>query len=54
MGRLFGTDGVRGIAVKELTKLMLCIGRKSVCHRPRELQPAHVIGKDTRHVLRCA
>lgn len=51
MGRLFGTDGARGIANKELTcELSMSIGRatalvlaKTTNHRPKIL-----IGKDTR------
>ena len=51
MGRLFGTDGARGIAVTELTcELAMQIGRaaalvltKHSSHRPKIL-----IGKDTR------
>lgn len=52
MGKLFGTDGVRGVAGKDLTcELALQIGRATAAeltsldgHRPRIL-----IGKDTRH-----
>lgn len=51
MGRLFGTDGARGVAITELTcELAMQIGRaaalvltKKVSHKPRIL-----IGKDTR------
>lgn len=51
MGKLFGTDGVRGVAGKDLTcELALQIGRATAAeltsldgHRPRIL-----IGKDTR------
>jgi len=51
MGRLFGTDGVRGVANRELTcELAVQVGRaaatvltRSLSHRPRVL-----IGKDTR------
>lgn len=51
MGRLFGTDGVRGVANKDLTcELAMKLGRaaaavltnKSTCH------PRVIIGKDTR------
>ncbi|HKM32553.1 MAG TPA: phosphoglucosamine mutase [Oscillospiraceae bacterium] len=51
MGRLFGTDGARGVAITELTcELAMNIGRAAACvltkhtnHRPRIL-----VGKDTR------
>ena len=51
MGKLFGTDGVRGVAGKDLTcELALQIGRGTAAvltsldgHRPKIL-----IGKDTR------
>ena len=52
MGKLFGTDGVRGIANKDLTaELALKIGRAAAtvllkeCHSAK---PAVLIGKDTR------
>lgn len=48
MGRLYGTDGVRGIANKELTPELAFnlgkAGRTSSC----ENKPVVVIGKDTR------
>ena len=51
MGKLFGTDGVRGVAGRDLTcELAMQIGRATAAvltgldgHRPRIL-----IGKDTR------
>jgi phosphoglucosamine mutase len=51
MGRLFGTDGARGIANKELTvDLALSIGRASAMVLTSEdvAHPTFVIGKDTR------
>ncbi len=50
MGRLFGTDGVRGIANRELTpELAFSLG-KALCHELKKTDPAPtvVIGKDTR------
>ncbi len=51
MGRLFGTDGVRGLAGTELTKeLAFGLGRAAVIalghHRPDT--PTFVVGRDTR------
>ena len=50
MGRLFGTDGVRGIAITELTcELAMQIGRAlAVLMGTSGGRPAIVIGKDTR------
>ena len=51
MGRLFGTDGVRGIANRELTcELAFGIGRAaaSVLARGSRRRPIFVIGTDTR------
>lgn len=52
MGRLFGTDGVRGIANKELTaELALKIGRGTalvLIKDCRSLKPTVLIGRDTR------
>ncbi len=51
MGRLFGTDGARGIAVKELTcELAMQIGRASalVLTKTMNHKPVILIGKDTR------
>ena len=52
MGRLFGTDGVRGIANKELTgELAYAIGAASgyvLGSRVRGRKPRFIIGKDTR------
>ena len=51
MGRLFGTDGVRGIANSELTaELAMNIGRAAamVLMQGRRRRPLVVIGKDTR------
>ena len=52
MGRLFGTDGVRGIAVKELTtELCLQIGKALIyvlSQQSGNPRPTVVIGKDTR------
>ena len=51
MGRLFGTDGVRGIAVKELTvELCMQIGKSLayVIGESTRPHPTIVIGKDTR------
>ena len=50
MGRLFGTDGVRGIAITELTcELAMQIGR-ALAHimRSKAERPAIIVGKDTR------
>lgn len=51
MGRLFGTDGVRGIANEKLTcELAMQIGRAaaSVLSRHARRRPLFVIGMDTR------
>ena len=51
MGRLFGTDGVRGIANKDLTnELALSIGKAATKVLAGELgrKPTVLIGKDTR------
>ena len=51
MGRLFGTDGIRGIANKELTsELALGVGRSSAIVLTKHLShtPKILIGKDTR------
>ncbi len=51
MGRLFGTDGARGIANKELTcELATNIGRAAayVLTKKTEEKPKVIIGKDTR------
>ena len=50
MGRLFGTDGVRGIANKELTpELAFNLGKAGTFVLKKEnARPINVIGKDTR------
>lgn len=52
MGRLFGTDGVRGVANRELTsELALKIGRAAAAvliKESRSDKPTVLIGKDTR------
>ncbi len=51
MGRLFGTDGARGIANKELTcELAMNIGRSAamVLTEQSDKKPVVIIGKDTR------
>lgn len=51
MGRLFGTDGARGVANKELTcELAMNIGRAAamVLTENSDKKPVFVIGKDTR------
>ncbi|MCH5321061.1 MAG: phosphoglucosamine mutase [Eubacterium sp.] len=52
MGRLFGTDGVRGIANKDLTpELALQIGRAAamvLIKESKSAKPTVLIGKDTR------
>ena len=52
MGRLFGTDGVRGIANKELTgELAFAIGTAAgyvLGKRVKDKKPRFLIGKDTR------
>ena len=60
MGRLFGTDGVRGIANTELScELALNIGRAaaSVLSNGTRRRPVFVVGSDTRmssDMLSCA
>ncbi len=49
MGRLFGTDGVRGVANKELTPELAFKLGKAACHVLKgEKRPNILIGKDTR------
>ena len=50
MGRLFGTDGVRGVFGSDLTDLARSIGTAAVTVLVREGQraPTFVIGRDTR------
>ena len=51
MGRLFGTDGVRGVAGEELTAELACdLGRAAVdvLGRHGEGTPTFVVGRDTR------
>ncbi len=51
MGRIFGTDGARGIAIKELTcELAMQIGRAAamVLTKTCDHKPKILIGKDTR------
>lgn len=50
MGRLFGTDGVRGVANQELTpELAYRLGRAAAIYFGREVpQPKIIIGRDTR------
>ena len=51
MGRLFGTDGVRGVFGRDLTtELARWIGRAAVTvlARDRHVAPTFVIGRDTR------
>jgi phosphoglucosamine mutase len=50
MGRLFGTDGVRGVAITELTcELAMNIGRAAATVLSKdEKKPDIIIGKDTR------
>lgn len=53
MGRLFGTDGVRGIANKDLTnELAMQIGKAAaeilIKNRTADTKPTVMIGKDTR------
>ena len=51
MGRLFGTDGARGIANSELTcELAMNIGRATaiVLTEGKKRRPIIIIGKDTR------
>ena len=60
MGRLFGTDGVRGVANRELTaSLAFEIGRAAafVLSGDSHKSPVFLIGKDTRisgDMLECA
>ncbi len=60
MGRLFGTDGVRGVANSELTcELALQIGRAAatVLTGVKKTHPKILVGKDTRlssDMLECA
>ena len=51
MGRLFGTDGARGVAITELTcELAMQIGRAAALVLTRKMnhKPMIYIGKDTR------
>ncbi len=53
MGRLFGTDGVRGIANQDLTnELAMQIGKAAaeilIKNRTADTKPSVMIGKDTR------
>ena len=51
MGRLFGTDGVRGVAGEDMTcELAMDIGRAAatVLTYGRRRRPLVVLGKDTR------
>ena len=51
MGRLFGTDGVRGVANTELTcEMAMMIGRAAamVLEKYGSHRPKIIIGKDTR------
>lgn len=50
MGRLFGTDGVRGVAGRELTpELAFKLGKAGACVLKKEnKRPVVIIGKDTR------
>ena len=50
MGRLFGTDGVRGVANKELTpELAFNLGKAGTyVLKAKNKRPVVVIGKDTR------
>ena len=50
MGRLFGTDGVRGIANKELTpELAFKLGKAGTyVLKKKNDRPVIIIGKDTR------
>lgn len=49
MARLFGTDGVRGVANRDLTpELAFAIGRAAVAALGGEGRPRLVIGRDTR------
>ncbi|MCE5287482.1 MAG: phosphoglucosamine mutase [Pelosinus sp.] len=50
MGRLFGTDGVRGVANKQLTpELAFRLGRAAAAYFGKETEhPVFIIGRDTR------
>ena len=52
MGKYFGTDGVRGIANKELTpELAFKLGRYGgyvLAHNENEAHPKVLVGRDTR------
>src|SRR5919106_1597941 len=49
MGRLFGTDGVRGVANRDLTpELAFSLGRAAALVLGQEGRPAIVAGRDTR------
>ncbi len=50
MGKLFGTDGIRGVANRDLTpEMAFCIGRIAAgLLRERENEPLILIGRDTR------
>ena len=50
MGRLFGTDGVRGIANKELSpELAFQLGKATTYTlKERNSSPKIIVGKDTR------
>src|SRR5919108_2423791 len=49
MARLFGTDGVRGVANRELTpELAFAIGRAAITALGGQGRPRLVIGRDTR------
>ena len=51
MGRLFGTDGARGVAITELTtEMAINIGRAAALVLAKECNhtPKIIIGKDTR------
>lgn len=58
MGRLFGTDGVRGIANKDLTnELAMKIGMAAaeilMKNKDEDNKPKVMIGKDTRALAIC-
>ena len=49
MGRLFGTDGVRGVANRDLTpELAFSLGRAAVAALAADGRPQIVVGRDTR------
>jgi phosphoglucosamine mutase len=60
MGRIFGTDGARGIAITELTtEIAMKIGQAlaTLLYRENEKEPNICIGMDTRiscEILECA